>query len=159
MDRSTYTWLDRDTGETKSIRLLGHRLLVRRCERDQSEFFVGTPKPGEVPRLAELVVEAMTTAGWCHWCEVLAVGPDVGKKRTPAQMLKFKCRKVHGDDPDFQIPIHVEAGDLSVGDLVILPEGSMYRNTRFRGVTGKEYDSIVDVCNVIAYWKAAENNP
>ena len=138
-------------GERKSFRVLGHMLLVRRCERDENEFLVGEASH-ELEGQARLMVETMTKRGWCHWCHVLAIGEDARKPRTEEQMAKFK---VNHPSPlvrreEYCIPLGVDITGLQTGDFVVVPEVSE-TNTQWRGVTGHEYDCLTDVTNVIAW--------
>jgi hypothetical protein len=149
MDSTVFNYTDKE-GNEKSMRVLGHNLLVRRCERNSSEFLIGsTDKP--LSNDARMMVDSMSKQGWCHWCHVLAIGPDANKPRSPEQMKRFVARKptALSTEVKYAIPWGVACEDIRIGDFVVLPEVSE-TNTQWRGVTGYEYDVLTDITNIIA---------
>lgn len=155
-DNSVFEYVDK-LGETKTFRVLGYNLLVRRCERNINEFLVGTTdKP--LSKDARLMIDSMTKQGWCHWCHILAIGPDVYHPRTREQMERFvdRNRGPMTTDTKYVIPWGVECKHMLVGDYVVVPEVSV-TNTQWRGVTGYEYDALTDITNIIAWLPETSN--
>jgi len=128
----------------------GHYLLVRRCKVPVKTFLVGEPRPDVVvpfgregqtgEAFAETVEKSLAGRIENPICEVLAVGPDVGKSRSKRELKRL--RLVDADEQGREsVKDHVFTG--AVGDMVALPE-SAASGRMFRGATGYEFDLLVD---------------
>lgn len=150
----SFAWRDRITGEEKQMRLLGHYVLARKCEENADNFLVGPAGAVDVPekfkRLGEVMAESRCKKTMLWGCEVLAVGPDVGKLRDKKFKAKWRCPSLvyRGSGTKYLIPVN-SVCELRVGDIIILPESSESQ-MMWRGVTGSPWDLIVDECEIIA---------
>jgi len=84
-----------------TLSVTGHWMYVRQCKKPAQYPGTGIFRPGKDERVS-------------HVCEVLAVGPKVGTKRTSQSRRWCRLRR---------IPRHI-AADYAVGDFVLLPENS-----------------------------------
>lgn len=150
MDGKPYTYVQGD--EIKKLTPRGHYLLVRRHKTPVDQFLVdGDWHPTSIPfqkdgsqadreEFIQTAVESLAQNIENPLCEVLAIGPDVGKPR-PRKELK-RLRLVEFDTKGKErLKDCIFVG--KVGDTVGLPEcaGS---GRMFRGVTGQEFDVMVD---------------
>lgn len=131
-DKSTYCWRD-NNDKVQSLRVTGHRLLVRKTAKPDSDYILeGPDRQIQTPDFLNVsigaILGALTEDTSHNICEVLAVGPDCGKPRTKKERkrLGLKGQTVF---------------EGKVGDFVVLPEHSP---NLFNGVTGKPYDILVD---------------
>ena len=133
----------------RSIRLTGHKMLLRKCLRNDNLLLLdggkGTKSAHvspeqliEADRIADQIVGGLP----CYWCEVLAVGPLCNTTRSRQE------RKRHKIPQSFYNP-------SQPGDFVVLPEVSE-RSLMWRGVFGNPNDLIVDECELIAIVKQAD---
>lgn len=148
---NTFTYLDA-FGNIKTIRVLGHNILARRLKDNCEHMLIGEAKSGKGERLGELMLESLTDRNYTYLAEVLAVGRDIGKKRSPHFMRRFKYlphEKQYRRGRRYRIDYN-NACPIRVGDSIILPETSK-NNLMWRPVTGGRYDVMVDESEVIAY--------
>ena len=149
MNNHKFIWADIDY-RIHGVSPMAHNLLVRKCERRNSDFLFQDADNVEIPELPaglhadpEAMLQTLKRHMPINWCEILAVGPKCGTRRTKEEMRKFllpKEKRTQGRK--YLIPWHVNT-HFQVGDLVVLPEvadpGLMYR-----GATGNSNDLIVD---------------
>jgi len=147
--RHKFVWADINNC-IKSFSPVAHNMLVRKCERRDSDFLVQGGAEVNVPELpagfkldAEMMMKSLKRNMPVNWCEVLAIGPKCGIRRTAEGMKKFLLPKnQRTEHRKYSIPWHINV-KFQVGDLVVLPEvadpGLMYR-----GATGNRDDLIVD---------------
>ena len=163
----TYDWYESaDSDEQHSLRVLGHKVLVRKCKRDTSDYLFGEPDPNvELSRESQMMVDSIADGGAiCSYmngikptniCEVLAVGSKVGERRSDDDMTRYKIpRKLRTGGRKY----YVHPGSvcpIKVGDFVALPETSQW-GTMWRGVTGSMNDLIVDKADLIAIFPNGE---
>jgi len=138
-------------GKIQTLTPTGHYLLVRRCQAPISKFLVGEKKydvrvpfkregAGDDETLAMAVSDSLAQNIENPICQVLAVGPDVGKPRTKKELRKL--RLVERDGQGRETPMNlIFTGNL--GDFVALPEHAA-SGRMIRGVTGYEFDLMVD---------------
>jgi len=129
----------------------GHYLLVRRCKAPVSKFLVGEKKydvkipfkregAGDDETLATAVADSLAQNIENPICQVLAIGPDVGKPRTRKELRKL--RLVERDGQGRETPMNLMFTG-AIGDFVALPEHAA-SGRMIRGVTGYEFDLMVD---------------
>ena len=146
-DPSVFIW--QDDGKTRMLRVFGRRLLVRRCKADASKYLIGEATgavPSGIPAFLVQTADehlAGLEGGFCNFCEVLAVGPRCGtplSDKEKDEAKKARRAKESGwnalDNP------------VRPGDFVVVPDASTF--ARFRGVTGAEYDLMIDERDCIA---------
>jgi len=154
-----YWWVD-DNGHEHELTVRGPRLLVRKCLRNEEDFLVGEAK-GELTEEARLMIEGMVRSERMvpqqkgiratNWCSVLAVGPGVGRSRTPREMSRYKRGKQYSIPWGVVLPVQSD-------DWVVLPETSGLANM-WRGVTGAPHDIMVDMTEIIAYMREGDELP
>jgi len=138
-------------GKIQTLTPTGHYLLVRRCQAPVSKFLVGEKKydvnipfkregAGDDETLAMAVSDSLAQNIENPICQVLAVGPDVGKWRSSEELSKL--RLVTHDFRDEEVPMDIMFTG-KVGDFVALPEHAS-SGRMIRGVTGYEFDLMVD---------------
>lgn len=137
MTEDVYTWYD-ENGVQKSLKVLGHNLLVRKCRRNADELLIeGATKPVEglppyLLQAADAHLSVLTERS--NFCEVLAVGSACGTSYHWAERRKLKL-------PCLGNPVRV-------GDFVVLPEVSKHERM-WNDATGALCDIIVDECEVL----------
>ena len=139
-------------GEIKTLKPTGHYLLVRRHKTPVDRFllngeFMPTSIPFDAGRtdadkaaFAASVVDSMAKQLDNPLCEVLAVGPDVGKPRTRKELKSLRLVEYDARGRE-RLKDCIFVG--KVGDTVALPENAG-SGRMFRGVTGQEFDIMVD---------------
>lgn len=147
---SSYTYETPD-GNTETMRLLGHRLLVRKCVANTDGILIdGDADPAKAARQlpAHLQAEAQQVLDSLqertNLAEVLAVGPMVGKPRKEEDV-----RRYNKGEAGKKRPVNRWVNNpVRVGDFVALPEQSEM-GWMFAGVTGWPFDYIVDEHDVV----------
>jgi len=91
---------------TKALAVFGHRLYVRKCKPKRLTF--RGPDGNELE-----IIRPEKSKGYCTWFEVLAIGPDVGKRRR----FKDKADRKHKADAVMHL-----AAEVNKGDFVALPD-------------------------------------
>jgi len=129
----SYEFLDKNL-DLRKLWVTPNKILVRKCERNDNDFIVGTP-PEEADGLARLYLDNLTKHTPVNWCEVLAVGRFRPWNKTE--------RETYGIAKGFHLP-------LKPGDFVVLPEVSKY-GRMWRPVYN-DYDLIVETHEcILAY--------
>jgi len=128
----------------------GHYLLVRRCKMPGSTFLVGEPRfdvlvpfrreGQETSDLADAAEKSLSEKILNPICKVLAVGPDVGKPRSKKELRRLRLVEIDEKGREYVKDQRFVGRE---GDFVGLPE-SAGSGRMFRGVTGYEYDILVD---------------
>ena len=150
MDGMSYSYVE--NGEVKTLKPHGHYMLVRRHKTPVDRFLVdGEFRPTSIPfdsgrtsadreAFAESVADSLAKQIDNPMCEVLALGPDVGKPRTRKELKALRLVEYDGRGGE-RLKDCIFIG--KIGDTVALPE-SAGSGRMFRGVTGQEFDLMVD---------------
>ena len=103
--------------------------------------------PEEFLSIGRTQLDSLVKNYGSYVCEVLAVGPKCG---TPRDRMDWK--NLNRNQPvNLQVARHLNNPAVP-GDFVILPERSL-RGRMWVGVTGRDYDVLVDECEVIAVYR------
>lgn len=134
----------------RTLKPRGHYLLVRRCKMPNSSFLVGEPRadvvvpfrrPGETSESIAAAAERSLSENLTNQiCKVLALGPDVGR---PRRKKDLRAARLVEYDEEGRETLKNQMFVGEVGDFVGLPEHAS-SGRMFRGVTGYEYDLLVD---------------
>jgi len=117
-----------------NLRLLGHNVYVRKCLVPDI-----TDEDGKL-----LVAFCDKTKEKTNWCEVLAIGPKCGRRRSgsKSKLMALNLNRW------MNTPINK-------GDFVVLPESSK-RELMWRGGLGDESELVVDESELIAMIRAED---
>ncbi len=116
----------------EALRVCGHWLYVRKCKHDEVQGGVAIPE------------KSQENTGWA---EVLAVGPECGKKRDKSDPR----RKVGGAESGWTLWLD---NPLRVGDLVLCPDTHVWG---IRRSPMCDYEFFVDESVILAYERPGEN--
>ena len=164
-DKSTFSWTEDFTDRVVNLTLTGHKMLVRKCIKDQREFLVGdinnaveANMPAHLRVDMEAYLKKFSHECDMNWCRVLAVGPKCNTRRSKQDMKFFtlppKLRREYHHK--YSIPWTV-CNPAERGDYVVLPEVSQHARM-WRGATGKDEDVIIDECEIILLYKEPEED-
>lgn len=151
-----FAWVD-EAGEVHRIRIIGHRVLVRRLRPPETYWLVGDVLHAKSdPVFGKMAAPALRTwqqRAWVYLSEVLAVSKQLDQPRTWRTMKRFRIpvgrRTRQWKGRRYYIDTQI-ACPIVPGDRIILPEISGNR-TMWRGITGSSDDCLVDVSEIIAY--------
>lgn len=140
-----------DHGVERTLSVTGHRMLVRKCELDGDNFLIGEAGKVEIPEeflsIGQTQLNSLVKNYRSYVCEVLAVGPLCGRARD-----RMDWKRLNRNQPvNLRVARHLN-NPAEPGDFVILPERSL-RGRMWVGVTGRDYDILVDECEVIAVYR------
>ena len=165
MDGKSYSYVD--NGKVKTLKPRGHYMLVRRHKTSVDRFlvdgeFMSTPMPFDADRtdadreaFVESVVDSFAKQLDNSMCEVLALGPDVGKPRSRKELKALRLVEYDGQSGRERIKDCIFVG--KPGDTVALPENAA-SGRMFRGVTGQEFDLMVDEGELIGAYIPRESS-
>ena len=137
---NSFTWTD-ESGREHTLNMLGHKMLCRRCKRSIDNFLIGEPEE-ITDTTAKQVLESLSN-GQTQFAEILAIGPEVGAAYPMDLIKKYKLKA-----SAINVPVEV-------GDFVVLPEQDT-NGRMWRGVTGYEFDVVVEDHVPIAYVKGVD---
>jgi hypothetical protein len=125
-----FVWKDR-AGKINACKVAPNKFLLRKCKKPSTSFLIGEAKTDS--RVADAIMEELTGRPSMvyadGWCEVLAVGEK--REYTAMELDKYEIPE------GFCSPV-------KKGDLVCIPESSKYGRHWRCGVTGLDYDVVVE---------------
>lgn len=163
LENDEFAWID-DCGELRRIRIIGHRVLVRRLLPPENYWLVGDVLHAKADplygKMADPMLRTWRQRGWVFVAEVLAVSKQLNQARTCRTLKRFRIpvgrRTREWKGRRYYIDTQI-ACPIVPGDRIILSEISG-NGPRWRGITGSSDDCLVDVCEIIAYipWETLE---
>jgi hypothetical protein len=128
-DASEYRFID-EHDQIRTIRVLGHKMLVRKCLADSSGVLIDAPATfdGRAQLPAHLQHEVKHLLGSLqertNCCEVMAVGPRCNCSRSDGDFRRLNPKQ-SGGKPVYKRPVpRCMVNPSRPGDFVYLPEQS-----------------------------------
>jgi len=151
-----FEWLD-ENGQKKTIKIMGHRILVRRMETPRKQWIVGDESNSkctpEQLAIVEAAVKTWQKETWAYGAECLAIGAACSEARTCRAMNRYlipperRIRNLRGRKYFIERNI---VCPIVPGDVILCPETSS-RNMMWRGITGSADDCLIDISEVLGY--------